>query len=194
MKKVFRISGNVLQKNVNNKITKGSTKMKKDANIDYDAMTIEELEKHMTPRELTFITNYETTNNVAVSAQRVGYSPDNEKSAKTTGYKMLRKPKIAAYRRKRIDDMYENLSLCKEDIIMRLDDMYTHAMEAKPHMAWNPEKKVKEHDGTWEFDGKTALECLRLIGEAIGMFDNIPEEKPKILLDEYLKNLGEGQS
>jgi hypothetical protein len=130
-------------------------------------MTIKELGKQLTPRELSF----------------------NENAAETTCYKVLRKPKIAVYRHRRLytKEALERLNLLKENILMRLDDLYTRAIEAKPHMVWNPEKNVKEHDGTWVYDSKTAVQCLRLMAELL-------DEEPEMSLDEFLKNLGEEQN
>jgi hypothetical protein len=164
--------------------------MKKDKNQDYASMTIEEIEALLKPSELKFIKYYEETSNATDSAQRAGYSPGSRQSAKNTGYRLLRSPNIAAYRHAKIVDLVDNIS--PEKLLSKINEIYTRAMKAEPHMILNKETKKSEPDGTWTYDSKTALYALRLMCSIRGMLQKqIALDTKQESIEEYLHRMGE---
>jgi hypothetical protein len=155
-------------------------------------MTIEEIEPLMTPREIKFIEFYEETSNATDSAQHAGYSPDNNHAAQVTANKLLKRPKIIAYRHTRMLDISSKRNIIPEKILTIADDILKRSMQGTPHLKWNNIKKIYEPDGTWEFDSRAALAALRMMGEALGMFKNKePSSDTQETIEEYLHRMGE---
>lgn len=166
--------------------------MKKDKNQDYASMTIEEIETLLTPREIKFIEFYEETSNATDSAQRAGYSPDNNHAAQVTAYRLLKRPKIITYRHTRILDICSKRNILPEKILMIADDVLTRSIQGTPHMKWNNITKTHEPDGTWQYDAKTTCFILRLMSEILGMVGKqVPLSDTQESIEEYLKRMGD---
>jgi phage terminase small subunit len=155
-------------------------------------MTIEEIEALLKPREIKFIEFYEETSNATDSAQRAGYSPENSDAAQVTACRLLKRPKIIAYRRTRTLDTCSKRNILPEKILIIADDILKRSMQGTPHMKWNKATKTDEPDGTWEYDAKTTCFILKLMSEILGMVGKqVPLSEPQETIEEYLKRMGE---
>ena len=160
--------------------------MGKDITAEY----VIELENALTPKQRRFCTEYEECGNATLAAQRAGYSPDNEKAAAVAGSRLLRNDKVAAYRRARAIEMYNAIGVSSETVALRLEKIYRRAMADVPHMSWDSECREYVPDGTWCFDGRTALKALELMGDSIGMFEKkISAQASVIGIEDYLRSL-----
>jgi hypothetical protein len=166
--------------------------MRKDKNQDYSSMKIEELEVLMNPKEIAFIDCYEETGSSMLAAQHVGNELKNKKSASSYGCKILGRPKIIAYRRARALDLFDKRNILPETMLIRIDDLYLRSVKGKPHMKWNNVTKTHEPDGTLEYDNKSIIAALRMMGEAIGMFGKqVTLDTKQESIEEYLKRMGD---
>lgn len=166
--------------------------MKEDKDLNYDSMTIEAIEARMTPREIKFIEQYELTGSPMLAAQYVGYMLKNNNSASSYGCKILRRPKIIAYRRARLQEIFDRLSITPQNVLIRADELYRRSLKEIPNMIWNNVTKAHEPDGTLTYDAKTAVIALRMMGEALGMFGKqVPLSVTQESIEEYLKRMGD---
>lgn len=165
--------------------------MKKGKDTKYKSMTWEAIVKHMTGQERKFVEYYEATGDRMLSAMDARYTDDPQRAAEIGG-KLLSSPKIKAYRRLRILDLYEKRNLSAEAVILRIDDLYRRAVCDVPHMTRNKETKENEPDGTWMYDSKDAINTLKLLGNVYGVFGKktADSEVPETIED-YLQRLGE---
>ena len=160
--------------------------MGKDITAEY----VIELENALKPKQRRFCEEYDECGNATLAAQRAGYSPDNEKAAAVAGSRLLRNDKVAAYRRARAIEMYNSIGVSAETVALRLEKIYRRAMADVPHMSWDSECREYVPDGTWCFDGRTALKALELMGDSIGMFEKkISAQASVIGIEDYLRSL-----
>lgn len=164
--------------------------MKKKKN--YESMTIDVIEKHITEQEKQFIGLFETTYDGKSSAQLAGYFPGDDKAASAKADKLLRSPRIRVYRKLNTADLYHKRNLSPERIIMRIDDLYLRSVQAVPHMTRNKETKEPEPDGTWIYESKDAISTLKVLGGALDIYGKKAETAgPAETIEEYLQRIGE---
>ena len=158
---------------------------------NYDNMSIEELEKFLTPKERRFVWEYEIDWNGTRAAIRAGFS---QKSAAVTASRLLRKANVAAYARARQREQYEALNINREALSLKLVKVLDQCMEGTEHLTWNSDSKEYEPDGTFVFDSKGATNALKLLGDSIGMYQQQMHISGEIGVEEYLKNLPKNEA
>lgn len=157
---------------------------------DYYSMPIEKLEGRLSPKERAFVEYYDQTGNGTIAAQRAGYSPENKDAAAVAASRLLRSDKIIAYRRARARELYERLGLSPESLAIRLERVFQQSVAGVPHMTYNPDTKEMEPDGTWMFDGRTATQALKLMGDLIGAYEHkVSANVTTHTVEEYLAAL-----
>ena len=124
---------------------------------EYENMGLEELERLLTRRERLFVEEYDKDGNGTQAAIRAGYTPGKKNaSAAVQACKLLRSPKVSAYRRARANDIME---------------VYRRCMTATPVMKYDQELGEWVESGTYEFDSKGALKAMELLGKPMGVFE-----------------------
>lgn len=108
------------------------------------------------------------------AAIEAGYS---KRSAAQTAHRMLTLPEVQAYRRELEKKLFDEMGISKEWIGRRLVEVVERAMSAEPHLKWNPQTRRKEPDGSWVFDGRTAVTALHELAIQMGYAEE--EEAPK---------------
>lgn len=138
---------------------------------EYENMGLEELERLLTRKERRFVEEYDKDGNGTQAAIRAGYTPGkNNASAAVQACKMLRSPKVSAYRRARANELCRQLGISPETIRLNMMDVYRRCMTATPVMKYDQAQGDWVESGTYEFDSKGALKALELLGKNLGMF------------------------
>lgn len=125
--------------------------------------------KPLNEREEAFIREYLLDYNATQAAIRAGY---DKSYAYQMGYRMLRKVEVSerlAEHRKYLSD---EAHIDRLGYLQMLMTTYHRAMQAEEVMKYDPQEKCMVSTGTYEFDGKTAANCLALIGKLLGFIDN----------------------
>lgn len=162
--------------------------------INYESMTIDVIEKKITEQEKKFVRIFETTYDEKFSAQSSGYFPDDDAAAIAKANKLLRSPRIKAYRNLHTLDLYHKRNLSPELVVLRMDDLYLRSMQDVPHLTRNKETKEMEPDGTWVYESKDAISTLKVIGNVMGISDKKTEKAGTgETLEEYLLRLSESE-
>jgi hypothetical protein len=167
--------------------------MKKRKN--YESMTIEEIEKRITEQEKKFVGLFETTYDEKLSAQYAGYFPGDDAAAIAKANKLLRSPRIKAYRNLSTLDLYHKRNLSSELIVLRMDNLYLRSVQDVPHMTRNKETKEMEPDGTWVYESKDAICMLKVLSSVLGAGDKKSAKAgPAETYEEFLQRIGEPES
>lgn len=161
--------------------------MRGDERDVYD-LPLAELERMLTEQQKRFVAELERDGQPKEAAIRAGYSA---KTAESQASRMLKLPKIAAYRRARAIDLYKRQGITPEWVGNQLLEVYNRCMEAVPHLEWDRDEKAWVPDGTWNFDAKGALNALGKIGESMGMFRQAPKQEggTRKSVEEFLQSL-----
>jgi phage terminase small subunit len=158
---------------------------------DYSSV-IKKAERRLTPRELKFVKHYEITGDTKTSVLYAGYSLKNNHNAWHFGYNLLQKPKIIAYRQARQIELYKNIGITNEDMIIRANEILQRSMQKIPHMTWNQEKREFEPDGKWRYNAGIALRTLRLLRDILGLRNNKKRKNDHELeYEDFIKPCGE---
>ncbi|MHB1154011.1 MAG: hypothetical protein ACYCWE_20700 [Eubacteriales bacterium] len=162
---------------------------------NYESMTIEEIEKRITEQEKKFVRIFETTYDEKFSAQSAGYFPDDDAAAVSKANKLLRSPRIKAYRHCNTLDLYHKRDFSREMIILRMDNLYLRSMQDVPHMTRNKETKEMEPDGTWGYESKDAISVLKVLGNVVDVCDKKSEKAgPAETVEEFMQRIGDFES
>lgn len=92
--------------------------------VDYEAMSFEELEAVMQPRQIKFVEELDKGGTDAECYVRAGYS---EKGAAANASHALADPKIIAYKKKRTQKLYRDQGITPEWIGMERIKLYKKA-------------------------------------------------------------------
>nr|WP_300169335.1 terminase small subunit [uncultured Flavonifractor sp.] len=139
---------------------------------EYENMGLEELERLLTRRERLFVEEYDKDGNGTQAAIRAGYTPGKKNaSAAVQACKLLRSPKVSAYRRARANELCRQLGLSPESIRLKIMEVYRRCMTATPVMKYDQELGEWVESGTYEFDSKGALKAMELLGKPMGVFE-----------------------
>ena len=150
-------------------------------------------ENKLTPKQERFCMEYLVDRNGTRAAIRAGYG---EKGAGVAACRMLKKPNILARVRELQAEEAERLSLTADAVTMELWRTYQRCMQKTPVMEYNPETGTMEPTGEWQFDSRGATNCLKMLGERVGMFEQnvkMTVEKPLIIDDIPKGNDGAGE-
>mgnify|MGYP000894399584 CR=1 FL=1 len=168
--------------------------VKYEQTIDFDSMSIENLEKLLSQKEKRFVAELEIDGNGTQAAIRAGCTPGkNNQSAAVAASRMLRSDKVLAYRRARAREVYKSLGLSPETVATKLMDIFNRCMQKKAVMEWDSESRSWQPSGEWRFDSRGALKALELMGQSLGMFkQKIVAETRGLTLEEYIRKLDNG--
>lgn len=164
--------------------------------MNYEEMTLEELERTLTRRERLFVEEYEMDGNGTQAAIRAGYTPGNgNASAAVQASKLLRSAKVSAYRRARAIELCRQLGLSPERIRLHAMDVYRKCMNEKPVMKYDPDTREWVESGEYVIDSKGALKALELLGKPIGAFERDSQaDRMRVEDDPITKALKEERS
>lgn len=149
---------------------------------------LSELEKSVKPKVREFCERYlENGGNGTEAALEAGYGDrGTEKGrhvAAQTASRLLRQESVKAYLEGRTKEIYEQIGLSPERVAAELWKLYQRSAEG--HVILD---KDGEETGIWAYDGKTAMGCLKALGEHLGMF------KPQLQLSGNVNNPLQGLS
>lgn len=119
-------------------------------------------ERDLTPRQRRFVEEYLSCADAEEAALSAGYAPG---TAAAQGARLLRDPRVQAYRREREQALFDALGVSPAWVGRRLVEIVDRCMQAVPHLSRNPETKEREPDGIWEFDPTGALRALHELSE-----------------------------
>ena len=129
--------------------------------------------KKITAQQMKFVQEYLKCGSGTEAAVAAGYS---EKSAASRASKLWEMPQVTEYRRQLEEKLFRELGISEAWIGRRLAEVIERCMQAEPHMAWNPETRQKEPDGTWVFDPQGATKALHELREHMGFSRKTEEE------------------
>lgn len=159
---------------------------------DFEAMSLEDLSKLLTKKQKDFVAELDRDGNGTKAALRAGFGKGtNENSAAVAASRMLKDPKIAAYRRARAREMLSAAGIGEEGVKLRLVEIYNRCMQAEEVLIWDSSRKEWVPSGEWKFDSKGALKALELMGDSLGMFQKQLSLDTTGSLEEFLEKLGE---
>lgn len=133
-------------------------------------MPASEIAEYMTPREILFVKEYLKTLNGTQAAIQAGYKPGKDNaSAAVQASRLLRDPRIRAYRDALLREGVEDMALTSNNVLLQLMEIYQRCMAAVPVMIWDSGKKEWVESGVWKFDAKGATRALEQIAKILGM-------------------------
>ena len=146
---------------------------KKASEFDPEAaatMTSAEIAEYLSEREQKFAQEFNESLNGTQSAIRAGYSAGAKNaSAAVQACRLLRDPRVRAYRTALIRESAEDLSISRESLLLRLIDVYDRCTQAVPVMTYDSSQKKYVESGEWEFDSRGALRALEQISKLFGL-------------------------
>jgi len=152
-----------------------------------------EIAEYMTPREILFVKEHLKTLNGTQAAIQAKYKAgENNASAAVQASRLLRDPRIRAYRDALLRESVEDMALTSDNVLLRLTEIYQRCMAAVPVMMWDEQKREWVESGVWKFDAKGATKALEQIAKIMGM------EAPQKVnvnggLEAFLRELGGGR-
>lgn len=149
---------------------------------------LRELEKSVKPKAREFCERYlENGGNGTLAALEAGYGDSGTEKgrhvAAQTASRLLRQDSVRAYLEGRTREIYQQIGLSPERVASELWKLYQRSAEG--HIILD---KDGEETGVWAYDGKTAMGCLKALGEHLGMF------KPQLNLSGNVNNPLQGLS
>lgn len=159
--------------------------------LDYNNLPIGEIEKGLTQKQLKFIEEHEKDNDALQAAIRSGcINGKQSKNSLKKIKKLLRDPKIIAYRKAYSNEVFKNLGLNPDTIALKLNSIFKRCMQAEPYMEWDSELHAYVHKGQFVFDAKNALKALELMGDSMGMFVKKQVNEHHVMsVEEYCKRI-----
>ena len=149
--------------------------MTEQSGVDYNGMSLEELERTLTRRERRFVEEYERDGNGTQAAIRAGYAAGKDNASATVqASKLLRLAKVSAYRRARANELCRQLGISAETLRLNVMEVYRRCMTEKPVLKYDAEQKDWVETGEYVFDAKGALKAMELLGKPLGAFDPAP--------------------
>lgn len=146
--------------------------------------------QELNPRQKKFVEEYLACGDAAEAAAAAGYSPA---SAATQGEKLLKDPAVQRYRRELEQKLFDGMGITSAWIGRRLVEIVDRCMQATPHMSRNPETKLREPDGIWEFDPATAMRALHELDAHMEALRREAAEEAKeeeLSFEEWLRQQG----
>ena len=123
----------------------------------------------LTAKQERFCLEYLIDRNGTRAAIRAGYG---EAGAGVAACRMLKKPNILARVRELQAEEADRLSLSADAVTMEIWRTYQKCSQATPVMEFDPETGTMRLTGEYQFDSRGATNCLKMLGERVGMFEN----------------------
>jgi phage terminase small subunit len=161
---------------------------------DLDALSLEDAEKALKPRQRLFVQHYEALGNATEAVIAAGFTGKDgteisKESAAVIGSRLLRNVKVLAYMRAYTRSIYAGKNICKESLVLKALRVFDQSMEGTPRLVWDSGKRMMVPDGTWNFDSKGANGAIDIIGKLTGL----SEQKIKLIapggVEQYLEKL-----
>ena len=136
---------------------------------DAEKMSSTEIKEYMEEREIKFAIEYLVDGNATEAAIRAGYKPGrNNSSAAVQGSRLKRDERVRALRAALIREKAEDKDLSRENIVLKLLEIYGRCMQKEPVMVWDRTGKEWVESGEWTFDAKGAIRALEQIADLMG--------------------------
>ena len=160
--------------------------MRGDERDVYD-LPLAELERMLTEQQKRFVAELERDGRPKEAAIRAGYSA---KTAESQASRMLKLPKIAAYRRARAIDLYKRQGITPEWVGNQLLEVYNRCAEGYEVVAINDLTSPKMLAHLLKYDTAQGSFCGK-IGESMGMFRQAPKQEGEMRksVEEFLQSL-----
>ena len=123
-----------------------------------------ELARPLSDQQRLFIHEYMIDLNGTKAAVRAGYA---EKTAAARASRLLRMPKIKAYRDALMQERFEAIGVDKYNIAMCVWQVYLRCSEKVPVMEWDTNLHEWVESGKWAFDTKGALKALDMLRQML---------------------------
>ncbi len=151
-----------------------------DTEKNLDEMTLEELERVVSKQRRQFVDFYDAGRSGAEAAIRAGFCVktvdgkriENRAAAAVTASRLLRDAKVAAYRRARARELYNNQNLSAEKLALMALDVYNQSMEGSPHLVYDYGAHEYVPDGTFNFNDRGAAKAIELLARLTGSFND----------------------
>ena len=148
--------------------------MAEKAKAEFDAKAAEtmssvEIAAFLSEREQRFAKEFNSCLNATQAALNVGYTAGkNNASAAVTACRLLRDPRVKAYRLSLIRESVDDVALSKDSIVLKLLEIYQRCMSAVPVLQYNSDSKEWEESGEWKFDAKGATRAIEQLCKILG--------------------------
>lgn len=137
--------------------------------VERAGMTSAEIAAYLSERERRFADEFNRCLNGTQAAIAVGYTAGkNNASAAVTACRLLRDPRVRAYRLAVVRESVEDMALSKDSVILKLLEIYQRCMAATPVLQYNSDTKSWEESGEWRFDAKGATRAIEQISKILG--------------------------
>lgn len=131
---------------------------------------LNDLGKSLKPKVRMFCEIYLSNGgNGTEAALEAGFGSRKDKKARhvaeQTASRLLRRDDVQSYLKARTEEIYRHIGLSPERVASELWKLYQRSAEGKEVL-----NKDGDPTGVWAYDGKTAMGCLKALGEHLGMF------------------------
>lgn len=176
-------------------MAKKSTKKKSDFDFDTaQKMTAAEISKYMDERERRFAVEYLLDMNGTQAAIRAGYSPGKDNaSAAVQASRLLRDPRVRAYRSALIRESVEDMDVSRESVLLKLLEIYQRCMAAKPVLEYKKDEGWVP-SGVWQFDARGAAKALEQICKLLGLDAPVKHNVESEGIEKFFRQFGEERS
>ena len=159
------------------------------------SMTAAEIAEFLDRREELFVREHLKDFNGTQAAIRANYKPGkNNASAAVQASRLLRDPRIKAYRTALLRESVEDMAVNRESLVLKLLEIYQRCMSAIPVMEWNPDAKEWVESGEWRFDAKGATRALEQLSKLLGLDAPQKHELNGKGIEQIIQELGGGRS
>ena len=173
--------------------------MARKKKTDFDAkeaekMTASEVRIYLDDREAKFAEEYMKDLCGTQAAIRAGYKPGRENaSAAVQASRLLHDERVRAYRSALIRESVDDEVLSRENLVLKLIEIYRRCMAAVPVMAWDSDAKEWVESGTWQFNATGAMKALGMLSKLLG-FDAPVKIETVGGIESLLSQLGGGKT
>ena len=159
------------------------------------SMTAAEIARFLDDREEAFAREWLKDMNGTQAAIRAKYKPGkNNTSAAVQASRLLRDPRIQAYRAALIRESVEDMAISQEAVVLKLLEIYQRCMQATPVLMWDTEKQEWVNSGEWRFDARGAAKALEQLTKLLGLDAPTKHTVTASGIEELLRELGGGRS
>lgn len=121
---------------------------------------IVDLARALSDQQRLFVHQYMLDLNGTQAAIRAGYA---EKNAPGRASRLLRMPKIKAYRDALMQERFEAIGIDRYNIAMCVWQLYLRCTQKEPVLEWDSAAHAWMPSGEWQFNVKGALKALDML-------------------------------
>lgn len=157
-------------------------------------MTAAEIARYLDDREAQFTREYLKDMNGTQAAIRAGYKPGvNNSSAAVQASRLLRDPRIKAYRAALIRESVEDLAIDRNSVVLKLLEIYQRCMSAIPVLEWDAGAQEWVESGEWRFDARGAAKALEQLTKLLGLDEPQKHSITANGIEQIIRELGGGR-